>query len=508
MTSDHLLSYFLGGEHQNNGTTTSPLTQFATTPQPTVNGNPASILHGRQASNHPYVSGPRPGQHGFSGALGRPYGGNFDEDHAPPPTPATQYYHHSSKPKATGGRPPTHSSDPKAQPQHTGASSSISNMKASLVGGAFGGGHHSSSDQQLESMSPVSPAAMIGSGHEELMLPPSPQIGGRQQPRMTESPQQPRQSHLEWLQHINALAQQANATSSNTSGPVPTPVQTTSSHPTQSGSTPPPAAFPYHGVPGLPSMSAAYGHAPMYYAQAALNQLQQQQTPAPESEEKRAKRLERNRESARKSRRRKKERLSQLEEKVSGLHNQIESARTVQIQYMTPQLQNFFLRRIMKLDAESAYGDDVDKSELAAIFKGTGPNCEVQRAVIDFQYSKLKQTLLPRYQKFLLWLTLHPEDWFSAGKEDHVKREAAKQVARITSGKISSKQVGDELTNGSKLEDGTFVPPPQAPTPNSNGEKANQTAEAFDTLRMWPLLCFELSISVDQEERILRAYER
>jgi len=143
---------------------------------------------------------------------------------------------------------------------------------------------------------------------------------------------------------------------------------------------------------------------------------------------------------------------------------------------------------------------------LAVIFKGAGYNCEVQRAVIDFQYSKLKQTLLPRYQKFLLWLTLHPEGWFSAGKEQHAKREASKQIARTATGKISSKQVGDELTNGSKLEDGTFVPPPQVAS-STNGEKASQTAQAFDSLRMWPLLCFELSISVDQEERILLAYK-
>ena len=58
--------------------------------------------------------------------------------------------------------------------------------------------------------------------------------------------------------------------------------------------------------------------------------------------------------------------------------------------------------------------------------------------------------------------------------------------------------------NGRKLEDGTFEPPPTT----ADGEKANQTAHAFDAPLMWPLLCFELSVSVDQEERFLQAYKR
>jgi hypothetical protein len=65
--------------------------------------------------------------------------------------------------------------------------------------------------------------------------------------------------------------------------------------------------------------------------------------------------------------------------------------------------------------------------------------------------------------------------------------------------------VGDELTNGRKLEDGTIEHPP---VPSENGENANLTAQAFDAPRMWPLLCFELSISVDQEERFMQAHKR
>lgn len=501
--TDHLLSYFLGGEQQGNGVT-SPLTHFATTPAPSNHGQPPGILTNRQTINHPSMGAQRLVHHGFSGGpASRSDEGGFDDDSsAPPPTPATQYYQKFSKPKDQTGRPPTSSSVPKMQSSNSLSGPSISGMAASFASGGNPGSRHSSLEQSLESMSPISPAAMIGGGNEELMLPSSPLTTSRTQPQAAATHHQPRQSHLEWLQHINNLAKQAAAASNDQGATAPIPhMQPQEQTPMHHG------AMPYPVVAGLP---ATYGHAPMYYAQAALNQLQQQQAPVPESEEKRAKRLERNRESARKSRRRKKERLNQLGDKVGGLHNQIDIARTIQINLMNPQLQEFFLQRIAQLDADFAVEMDeaTGKDQLAAIFKGTGPNCGVKRAVIDFQYSKLKQTLLPHYQKFLIWLTLHPESWFSAGKEDHAKRETARQVVRVTSGKISSKQVGDELTNGSKLEDGTVVPPPVAPQPSASGEKATQSAQAFDELRMWPLLCFELSISVDQEERILhQAYK-
>jgi hypothetical protein len=379
-------------------------------------------------------------------------------------------------------------------------------MKSSLVSNGNRESQHSYQDQTLlESLSPISPAAMIGHGNEELMLPPSPRsINGPQTKVGGTQHQPPRQSHLDWLQHINNLAKQAAVVAPNNETSVQAPIAPVQQLPQQTAMHP--AVMPYPGVAGLPM---AYGHAPMYYTQAALNQLQQQtQAPAPESEEKRAKRLERNRESARKSRRRKKEKLFLLEDKVADLHGQIETARTIQINLMNPQLQAFFLQRIVQLDAEMAVRA-TGKDQIVTIIKGTGHNCAVKRAVVDFQYSKLKQTLLPHYQKFLVWLTLHPETWFTAGKEDHAQRESARNVVRITSGKISSKQVGDEVTNGSTLEDGTIVPPSVPESPSANGEKANQTAQAFDELRMWPLLCFELSISVEQEERILhQAYRR
>jgi flagellar motility protein MotE (MotC chaperone) len=277
------------------------------------------------------------------------------------------------------------------------------NIKASLVMGGI------SSDHPMGYTSPISPAAMIGTGHEPLMLPPSPSTSNQEQ-----------QSHLEWLQQINTIAKQASNLKVM-SAPAP-----------QQAHHGMPALGMHHPPVSMHTLSAGYMPAPMFYTQVALAQLQQQQQQQQqpqETEEKRARRLERNRESARKSRRRKKERLSVLEEKVSGLHAKIETERRKQIKEMNDRLLELQANRSLVLLQTN--GDETNEQErLTSVLQGTGLNCPVSRSVIDFQYSTLKQMMLPRYQRFLLWLTLHPEQYFSAAKENHIRREG-KQVRSI-----------------------------------------------------------------------------
>ena len=178
-----------------------------------------------------------------------------------------------------------------------------------------------------------------------------------------------------------------------------------------------------HGMPVPPAAS-------VFYSQ--LSPKVQQQVAASsgiESEEKRAKRLERNRESARKSRRRKKERLTQLEEKVAELYSQIEMERKKQIHSMDAAMTALKEQQVKQFQSGNMDGNiDEMKRSLMNISQTTGPNCPVRRAVIEFQYSTLKQTIFPRYQKFLLWLTLHQEKYFIAGKETH-SRQDGKQVS-------------------------------------------------------------------------------
>ena len=79
----------------------------------------------------------------------------------------------------------------------------------------------------------------------------------------------------------------------------------------------------------------------------------------------------------------------------------------------------------------------------------------------------------------------------------------------MSSGRVSSKQIGDELTNGWKSEKtADKKKKSKADAADIKAERSNPTSRALDATRMWPLMCFELSISVDQEERLLQALKR
>jgi hypothetical protein len=215
--------------------------------------------------------------------------------------------------------------------------------------------------------------------------------------------------------------------------------------------------------------------------------------PAAETAEKRAKRLERNRESARKSRRRKKERLSSLEDQVNKLHGEIEVERRIQINAMVDAL------RTCRATAHF-------NGEVNVVF-ATGPCSEISRSVLDFQYTALKQLILPRYHKVMLWFTLQQESYFFAAKEEYSSRE--NKLVRSSSGKVSSKQIGDEMTNGvagsSLKKRVTFEGSSET---NKDDQLPNLLPHANDGAKVWPLFCYELGLSVDQEDRFVAAYKK
>lgn len=284
-------------------------------------------------------------------------------------------------------------------------------------------------------------------------------------------------------------------------------------------------SFPPPGVSLHPTAAAALAAGnPLFFSHAAAYLRQQASSPV-ETEEKRAKRLERNRESARKSRLRKKERLSTLGEQVSKLLTKLEKERRIQMSAMDDVMMRYERETIVRIKNEyddqggecNVLADDHLTASLEHFVDRMGD--PIRKDIVEFQYTALSQHFLPKYQKLMLWMTLHPETYFMVGKEEHAKLESneSSSTARTTPGKISSKQIGDELTNGRKLEDGTIIPPspsPSSPYPqeseqsNDSGEKAGMTAQAFDAGRMWPLTCFELSISVDQEDKFLQAHKR
>ena len=448
----------------------------------------------------------------------------------------------------------------------SGSSSSLSSMAANLVSGGpvlhHNHGGNSSISNTTNSRkdvhmhgtgdsppnhgedSPISPAAMIGLGHEQLMLPPPSRKNGRSSQQIPPSsngktsapqnaplppiayPQQPhnKEGHLEWLQQLNARAKAAanpnpNQPQQQQQPGLPPIAGLPGMHPqatgnvAQSMSVSGAPATVYHAgtFPNVAAAAAAVAQNPMLY-QAALNhKFHMAAQSQGETEEKRARRLERNRESARKSRRRKKERLATLSAQVDRLHTLIEDERRLQVNAMCSTLKQVRQEEMDKLQTDFDNFSDQATSEagqerLAALIHSTSGGSRIAQATVEFQYNTLKQTLLPRYQKFLLWLTLHEEKFFTAGKDDYTQKDG-KQVLRVSSGRVSSKQIGDELMNGWKTEKPAGKKKSKADTPDI-GELSNPTSRSLDAPRMWPLLCFELSISVDQEERMLQASKR
>jgi len=316
--------------------------------------------------------------------------------------------------------------------------------------------------------SPISPAAMIGTGHENLMLPPParnqiPPTGappGLTQPSNTTA--QPtntygpypasstgqnqyhhhsKEGHLEWLKELNARAKAANhqntAVSTNTTTMMAPgaavvsmhqPPTVIGQHPTMAGV--PPGTHVFHAgtYPSATAAAVAVAQNPMFYQVAMNHKFHMAAQSQGESEEKRARRLERNRESARKSRRRKKERLATLEAQVDRLHTHIEDERRSQVIAMCCTLKQVRMDEIPKLLNEfnenpEIMNADAGRQRLAIVLHSTSGTSQIAQSTIEFQYNILKQVLLPRYQKFLLWLTLHEEKFFTAGKDEFAKKD-------------------------------------------------------------------------------------
>lgn len=214
-----------------------------------------------------------------------------------------------------------------------------------------------------------------------------------------------------------------------------------------------------------------------------------------ESADKRAKRLARNRESARKSRRMKKELLQTLSAKVNMLHDDMEEERRQCMEVMEGTLsksrQTMIENLLSSADIDRMMGDEEQEQALrervAFIVKNAGPNCTTRVAVANFQYDNLEAQLLPRYRRFILWLSSRHPKFYSTGKDQRSKMASAGKAT----GRMSSKQVGEECFTNQKQKlkkEGTIRTIPQS--------------LADDAGQMWPLFCYDMSISVDQEDKI------
>lgn len=228
-----------------------------------------------------------------------------------------------------------------------------------------------------------------------------------------------------------------------------------------------------------------------------------------ESKEKRERRLARNRESARQSRRRKKELLLNRRAQVNKLHGEIETERRKKLETMEEDLVVDKLRILNEIFLEQSFhnsGDNktngfgrYDRAHVVsaiprmeklvfAVRKG-GPNIVERQTAVRFQYNALRQLFLPFYRQIFLSLSLKEQRFFTSSKEHKMKSQK-------TGGRVSSKTVGEEITK--KHADDLKQP---------HGAKQNLSCGVNDSEMFWPLFCYELSIGIDQEEKLLQAFE-
>jgi hypothetical protein len=195
-----------------------------------------------------------------------------------------------------------------------------------------------------------------------------------------------------------------------------------------------------------------------------------------------------------------------LAAQVNQLHNEIETERRKRINAMVPALKTLRTKDIADELERAKSEADVDITD---IIRGGGPSSQMMRSVLDFQYATLKNLTLPGHQKMLLWFTLQEPAYFLAGKDAYARRggsNSGKPPYKTSSGKISSKQIGDELFNGTKTDSSSEKLKRKGD--KENQDKFQSSSPATDAERTWPLFCYELQFSVDQEEKFLVAHKR
>ncbi|GBG33298.1 Hypothetical Protein FCC1311_095222 [Hondaea fermentalgiana] len=185
-----------------------------------------------------------------------------------------------------------------------------------------------------------------------------------------------------------------------------------------------------------------------------------------EEQERHRRRLERNRESARLSRRRKKENLELLENRVSRLTAELDELRRRHLEEANQALQDRrqgLLRDLMSRMSQGSIGGDALRGQLHSILQETGPSCSERRAMLEHHYKHLFNLILPPYTKFLLWMMNQGEGFFQDGPVNK-------------------------------------VPADQSGAHNGKGRKA-------DTRALWSLICTELSLSQEQQEKLRVNYK-
>jgi len=398
---------------------------------------------------------------------------------------------------------------------------------------------------QLSNTSPITPVNMMGSPNEHMMLPPPPrypnghprnnlgyqqymmQAQQQQQPHpqmvpsmnpqtvnnATQQPQKP--NFLPQMNPTNQQPQQQNHM--NMGFPDPNSVTSSilaqpQSHPMQqqqqpfqqqqiqiglNGQTIPITAVPSaNGQVTYQIDPSVVPTAGLRYFTKAINEVskpeEEKDVDPKEAAEKRRQRLARNRESARNSRRRKKELLQTLSVKVKKLQGEVETEVRAKIGSMEVglvQQRKEMIEQLLAEQEKNQEGDEQSRNQLKVVLQKTGVNCQIRRAVIAHQYNILRQTFLSPHNHFTIWMMLKSATFFTEASRRHQAKIASGDVKapanKTPSTRANSKQIGEDIYNEQKKRQGSV------------------SCNANDELQMWPLYCYEITMTMEQEDRII-----
>ena len=221
--------------------------------------------------------------------------------------------------------------------------------------------------------------------------------------------------------------------------------------------------------------------------------------------EKRRQRLARNRESARQSRKSKKEHLASLSAKVQKLQRQLEADVRSKIRSMESGLsrqRNNMLDKWLVEQEKKRSGTASDentssssivvcvdsRNQLAKVIGKTSVSCEIRRAVIAHQYHCLRQAFLSSHNHFSVWMMMQSSTFFTeASRKQELELSSGERENNKSAGsRANSKQIGKELYNEERT--------------HGNG---GVSCQANDWVRMWPLFCHEITMTMVQEDRVI-----
>jgi hypothetical protein len=229
--------------------------------------------------------------------------------------------------------------------------------------------------------------------------------------------------------------------------------------------------------------------------------------------EKRRQRLARNRESARQSRRRKKEHLASLAAKVQKLQRQLEAEVRSKIRSMEGGLARQRCNMVNKWLAEQekkrscsasnehssgSISSRDSRNQLAMVIDKTSVNCEIRRAVIAHQYHFLRQAFISSHNRYSVWMMLQSSSFFTEASRQQEVALAKTGVAAgsISSGSESASKTASSRANSKQIGEDIF---------NEDRKRGNGSVicHANYGVRMWPLFCREITMTMDQEDRVI-----